>query len=335
MPKVPLSFITTKHDLVAPIVSGEVEVEGATLATTLSDPSEAIWRQLHYGEFDIGEMSLSSFLIAREQRDDLVPIPVFPGRRFMQIELFYRKDAGITGPESLKGKRIGVAEYQQTSSLWVRGLLEDDFGVSQYDLKWFMERTDDVSHGAATGFEPPKGISLTRLSGGETLDQLLFSGRIDVCPAGRALHHEPNLVDKVTHISKSDWETVAPLFPDPFAEGRRFVQKHGFVPANHLIVIRRETHEKYPWLAFNLYMACDKSRQLAQKRTRAAIPSYLLFRGEMLSLAQSVAGNDPFVYGLRANEPMLKTAIRYSVNQGLTKDAVDPADLFPPSVRST
>ena len=333
MPNISLSLLATKHDLLTPVISGEVSVEGVTLATTLSDPSEAFWRQLHFAEFDISEMSLSSFLIAREKSDDMVAIPVFPGRRFMQLELFYRTDAGIDGPASLVGKRIGVAEYQQTSSLWVRGLLEEDFGVSQYSMQWFMERTDEVSHGAATGFQPPPGISLTRVPADETLDSLLFSGRIDVAPAGRALRHEPNLVDKQTHISKTAWTTVAPLFPDAFAEGRRFVEAHGFIPANHIMVIRRDVHERYPWLAFNLYSALEKARKIAKERTRAAIPTYLIFRDEYLAIAQSVAGNDPFPYGLRANEAMLTTALRYSLNQGLITKQVDAADLFPASVR--
>jgi 4,5-dihydroxyphthalate decarboxylase len=333
MPNVTLSLLATKHDLLAPIISGEVGVEGVTLATTLSDPSEAFWRQLHFAEFDIAEMSLSSFLIAREKSDDMVAIPAFPSRRFMQLDFFRRTDAGIDGPESLAGKRIGVAEYQQTSSLWVRGMLEDDFGVSQYGLQWFMERSEELSHGGATGFQPPAGISLTRVPAGETLDSLLFSGKIDVAPAGRALRHEPNRIDKQTNISMTEWSTVAPLFPDSFAEGKRFVEKHGFVPANHIMVIRRDTHERFPWLAFNLYAALETARRLAQRRTRTAIPTYLIFRDEYLSIARSIGGDDPFPYGLPANRPMLETALRYSLNQGLIKKPVDAADLFPASVR--
>ena len=333
MPNVNLSLIATKNDLLAPLVSGEVTVEGVTLATTISDPSESFWRQLHFAEFDIGELSLSSFLIAREKTDDLIAIPAFPARRFMQLDFFCRTDAGIDGPQSLAGKRFGVAEYQQTSSLWVRGMLEEDFGVSQYSLQWFMERSEEYSHGGATGFTPPKGISLTRVPAGETLDSLLFSGKIDVAPAGRALRHEPNVVDKQTRISKTDWSSVAPLFPDPIAEGRRFVEAHGFIPSNHIMVIRREVHERYPWLAFNLYAATKKAKQLAHQRTRAAIPSYLIFRDEYLAIARSVAGDDPYPYGLRANEAMLTTALRYSLNQGLITKPVDAADLFPASVR--
>jgi 4,5-dihydroxyphthalate decarboxylase len=333
MPKVTLSLIATKNDLLAPLTSGEVPVEGADIITTLSDPSEAFWRQLHFAEFDIAEISLSSFLIAREKTGDMIAVPAFPARRFMQLDFFRRTDAGIDGPQSLSGKRFGVAEYQQTSSLWVRGLLEEDFGVSQYSLQWYMERSEEMSHGGATGFTPPPGISLTRVPAGETLDSLLFSGRIDVAPAGRAMRHEPNLIDKRTNISKTDWSSVAPLFPDSLAEGKRFVEAHGFIPANHIIVIRRDVHERYPWLAFNLYAALKTSRQLAQQRTRSAIPSYLIFRDEFLNIARSIAGNDPYPYGLRANEAMLTTALRYSLNQGLITKPVDAADLFPASVR--
>ena len=335
MSRLSLSFIVSKHDLLDPIVSGEVQVEGVDLVTTLADPSEAFWRQLHFAEFEVAEMSLSSFLIAREKTNDMVAIPVFPSRRFMQLELYCRVDAGIDGPAALAGKRIGVAEYQQTSSLWVRGLLEEDFGVSQFSMQWVMERSEELSHGGATGFKPPPGISLTRVPDGETLDSLLFSGKIDVAPAGRAMRHEPNLVDRQTNISKSQWATVKPLFADPFAEGRRFVAAHGFVPANHIIVVRRDVFERYPWLGFNLYAAMQKAREIARKRTRSMIPSYLLFRDEYLEMAQSVGGPDPYPYGVRANEPMLATAVRYSLNQGLITQNVEVDDLFPESVRSS
>jgi len=335
MPRLKLSFIVSKHDLLEPIMSGDVKIEGVDLITTFSDPSETFWRQLNFAEFEIAEMSLSSFLIARERTNDMVAIPVFPARRFMQLEFYARVDAGIDGPASLAGKRIGVAEYQQTSSLWVRGLLEEDFGVSQFSMQWVMERSEELSHGGATGFKPPPGISLTRVPDGETLDSMLFSGKIDVAPAGRALRHEPNLIDRKTHVSESQWSMVKPLFPDPFAEGRRFVTAHGFVPANHIIVIRRDVYDRHPWLAFNLYTAMQKARDIARKRTRSLIPSYLLFRDEYLTMAQSVGGPDPYPYGVRANEPMLATAVRYSLNQGLITQKVEVDDLFPESVRSS
>src|SRR5207249_5331434 len=132
MPKLKLSFISGYNERVEPLMNGSVEVEGVELVPTYSDPSETFWRQLKFQEFEISEMSLSSYLIARSRGMDMIALPVFPSRRFMHAELSYHVDSGIREPADVSGKRIGVGEYQQTASLWVRGTLEHDFGGSQY-----------------------------------------------------------------------------------------------------------------------------------------------------------------------------------------------------------
>ena len=141
MAKLTLSYIGGPNERVEPLIDGRVEAEGIEIIPTHSHPSETFWRQLNYGEFEFCEMSCSSFLIARDQGADMVAIPAFPSRRFMHAEQWYHVDSGIDGPSSLAGKRVGVREYQQTSALWTRGVLEHDFGVSQFDIEWYMERT--------------------------------------------------------------------------------------------------------------------------------------------------------------------------------------------------
>ena len=126
MARLTLSFVTGTNERVNPLVEGVVQPEGVELIPTLSDPSETFWRQLNFEEFEISEMSLSSFLIARARGMDMMAIPVFPSRRFMHTQLSYHADSGITRPEDITGKRIGVGEYQQTAALWTRGILGDD-----------------------------------------------------------------------------------------------------------------------------------------------------------------------------------------------------------------
>ena len=124
-----LSFATRINERVRPLVEGSVQPAGIDLVPTLSHPGETFWRQLRFGDFDVSEMSLSSYLIAKSRGSDLVAIPAFPSRRFFHIELEARADAGIDSPGDLRGKRIGLPEYQQTAAVWLRAVLQHDFDV--------------------------------------------------------------------------------------------------------------------------------------------------------------------------------------------------------------
>ncbi|HEX9270814.1 MAG TPA: hypothetical protein VGA01_01230, partial [Candidatus Binatia bacterium] len=240
MPKLQFSFITGANERVEPIINGAVPIEGAELITTYSDPSETFWRQLKFQEFEVSEMSLSSYLIAKSQGMDMIAIPVFPSRRFMHAQLSYHVDSGIKQPGDIVGKRIGVGEYQQTASLWVRGVLEHDFGVSQYKVHWYMERSEELSHGGATGFTPPPGISFQRIPKDKSLASMMVNNELDVASVHRAFSRESNIVDRSTQIRArgGDWSKVKPLFPDNIEEGKRFFNKHGYIPANHAYAIR-------------------------------------------------------------------------------------------------
>ncbi len=332
MAKLKLGFITGYNERVEPLVRGEVEVEGVELIPTHSDPSETFWRQLNFQEFEITEMSLSSYLIATSHGVDMIGIPVFPSRRFMHMEISYHVDSGVEAPGDLVGKRLGVGEYQQTSALWLRGVLEHDFGVSQFKVDWWMERTEELSHGGATGFEPPQGISFHRISPDKSLASMLLNHELDAAPIGRALRPDTNLIDRSTRIRGSgDWSKIKPMFPDPIAEGARFVKAHGFIPANHFFAIRGDIYRQYPWLAFNLYKGFLAAKEVAQKRMADQIPSGFIYGREYLKQSQAIFGDDPFPYGVEANRAMLQTTIDYSYEQGLTKQKVKVEGLVAPS----
>ena len=333
MAKLRLSFVSAMNERVQPLMDGSIEPEGVELIPTYSDPSETFWRQLKFQEFEISEMSLSSYLIARSRGMDMVAIPVFPSRRFMHAELSYHVDSGIRQANDVVGKRIGVGEYQQTASLWVRGTLEHDFGVSQDKVDWYMERTEELSHGGATGFTPPQGISFHRIPPDKSIASMLVNHEIDVASVTRAFARESNIIDRSTHIRAAggDWSKVKPLFPDRMAEGARFVQKHGYVPANHAYAIRGDVDRQYPWLAFNLYKAFVSAKQLYQDRLAESLPSGLFFGREYLAKTRDILGEDPFPYGIKANRPMLETLIDYSHEQGLIPKRFKIEELFAPS----
>ena len=333
MPKLTLSFISAQNERVEPLMNGSIEPEGIELIPTYSDPSETFWRQLKFQEFEVSEMSLSSYLIAKSRGMDFVAIPVFPSRRFMHTQLSYHVDSGIQQPGDVVGKRIGVGEYQQTASLWVRGILEHDFGVSQYKVDWHMERTEELSHGGATGFTPPKGISFFRIPPDKSLASMLVNHELDVAAVDRAFARETNIIDRSTRIrgTGGDWSKVRPLFPDRMAEGVRFFAQHGFIPANHAYVIRGDVHRKYPWVAFNLYSAFLKAKAIAQERLAESIPSGLIFGREYLAKTREIFGADPFPYGIKENRSMLETLIEYSHEQGLIPQKPKIEDLFAPA----
>jgi 4,5-dihydroxyphthalate decarboxylase len=333
MAKLQLSFVTAFNERVEPMINGTIPIEGVELITTYSDPSETFWRQLKFQEFEISEMSLSSYLIAKSQGMDMIALPVFPSRRFMHAQLSYHVDSGIKEPGDIVGKRIGVGEYQQTASLWVRGVLEHDFGVSQYKVHWYMERSEELSHGGATGFTPPPGISFQRIPQDKSLASMLVANEIDVASVHRAFSRESNIVDRSTQIRArgGDWSKVVPLFPDMIGEGARFFKKHGYIQANHAYVIRGDIDRKYPWLAFNLFKAFTAAKQWAQERLKENIPSGLIFRDEYHAKTREIFGPDPYPYGVKANRKMLETIIDYSFEQGLTKKKLKFEELFAPS----
>jgi 4,5-dihydroxyphthalate decarboxylase len=333
MSKLSLSFISGMNERVEPLFDGSVPVEGVELIATRSDPSETFWRQLKFQEFEIAEMSLSSYLIAKSRGMDMIAVPVFPSRRFMHMELSYHVDSGIKDARDLAGKRVGVGEYQQTASLWLRGVLEHDFGVSQYKIHWYMERSDALSHGGATGFTPPEGISFHRVPVEKSLASMLVAHELDAATVNRAFSREKNIVDRSTQIRarEGDWSKVKRLFPNVIEEATRFFRMHGYIPANHAYVIRGDIDRKYPWVAFNLFKAFVAAKELAQDRLPGRIPSGLIFGTEYLRQTKEIFGEDPFPYGVKANREMLQTIIDYSFEQGLTKEKQKLESLFAPS----
>ena len=332
MEKLRLSMISATNERVHSLLMGETPIEGAELIWTNSDPSETFWRQLKFNEFEVFEMSFSSLLIAKAQGSDMVAIPVFPSRRFMHALLSVNVDSGVDKPGDLYGKAIGVGEYQQTASLWTRGVLQHDFGVDQFSVDWWMERSEELSHGGATGFTPPKGIKFHRIPTDKSLATMLVNGEIDAAPIARAFTREKNVIDRSTTVRPpaDAFTKVKPLFPDFMGEGKRFFDTHGYIPANHCYAIRGDVYAKHPWLAFNLFAAFVRAKEHWYERLSSKVPTDLIFGPQYMAQTRSMFGADPFPYGVKDNEKMIQTMIDFSHEQGLTPRKLTVEELFAP-----
>lgn len=330
MPDVALSLASAEYERTRPILDGTVKIDGVALTVIESDPSETFWRQLRFGDFDISEMSLSSYLIAISQGADLVAVPVFPSRRLFHTEIDCHSSAGIESPSDLAGKRLGVGDYQQTAALWTRGVLKHDFGVDPRDIEWFMERPPELSHGGATGFTPPSGVTVHQVPEGKSLASMLVAGELDAAFVRRArAKAATHMIERSSRVpSRGDWSAVHPLFKDNFAEGRRFYADRGYLPINHTVVIRGDVHRRHPWLAFNLYKAFVEAKEYAEARLIKSIPLSLVFRYDYLEMTRDIFGPDPFPYGIPRNREVLETLVSYSAEQELVPEEVAIDELF-------
>ncbi|MGB6537040.1 MAG: PhnD/SsuA/transferrin family substrate-binding protein [Xanthobacteraceae bacterium] len=319
-----ISIGITNNPRTWPILDGTVKPEGIDFVPTILHPSELFWRQLHFAEFAVSEMSCSSFMIVTGQGDRrFLGLPIFTTRRFYHTAILVRRGAGIEKPADLKGKRVGVPEYQQTAALWARGVLQHEFGVHPQEIEFWMERTPEKSHGGATGFKPPPGVTVNQIPADRSMGAMLLAGELDA-----ALHYLSghNLVDRsrADLINHPDFRN---LFADPVAESIRYYRKTGIYPINHQAVIRRDIYEKEPWAAQNILKAFVAANEVANARRQQHV-EYHLAAGLLSGNAKT-----PLVtHGVAANRKVIETIAQYSLEQDLTQRLIKVDELYAPSV---
>ncbi len=323
--KLELSIALTNNPRTWPVLDGRVKVDAIDLVPTVLHPSEMFWRQLHFAEFDVSEMSVSSLLMAKSKGDERwVGIPVFTTRRFFHTGILVRRDARIETPADLKGKRVGVPEYQQTAALWTRGVLQHEFAVKAQDMEFWMERQPAMSHGGATGFKPPPGVTLHYIPSEKSIGSMMISGELQA-----AVHYVGagvNLIDRSSADLRRHPD-IKPLFPDPAAEGFRFYRKTGLYPINHGMVIRRELAEKNPWAALNILKAFARANDIANAERMEHLSYY--FETGVLAPEQRPAIEQPIIrHGVKPNRTVLETLAHYSHEQGLTLRLMTLEEIF-------
>lgn len=322
-----LSIALSDNDNTRPLLEGRVQPEGIRLVPTAVHPSEMFWRQLKFAEFDVSEMSMSSLLIATSHGPTpWVALPVFTTREFFHTRALVRTDAGIASPADLRGKRVGVPEFQQTAAIWGRGVLQHEFGVETPEIEWFMERSAEKSHGGATGFKAPAGVTVHQIPPSTNIGEMLVRGELD---ATLLYLTNRNLVDR-SRLDLSNDPRVRPLFPDRAAEGRRYYAKTGLYPINHTVVVRRSLLEQHPWIALNLFSAFVAAKNEGAQRADAYLRNYFI-TGLIGDETKRALATDPMAYGVKSAGPVLTTIAQYVHEQGLTARRVGLEELFAPS----
>ncbi len=319
-----LSLAMAENPRTRPILNGTIKPQGIDIVPSVVDVAELFWRQMKFADFDISEMSMSSLMMMKAAgNQDWVGIPVFTTRRFFHTVCWVRKAAGIDSPADLKGKRIGVPEYQQTAALWTRGAFQHEWGIAPTDVEFWMERVPTHSHAGAVAFKPPPGVAIHQIPPEKSIGSMMLSGELDAAICYNAKH---TLVDRST-VELAAHPDIKPMFADAIAEGVRYNRKTGLFPINHGMVIRRHIHEKHPWIALNILAAFDEANALAGKQ-RAEHLEYYIQTGRV----ERNAVHEPIVrHGVKANRQVLETAAQYSLEQGLTPRLMRMEDLFAPS----
>ncbi len=327
MGKLALSIAVGDYDRVRPLVDGAVQIDGVDPVFMLLEPEEIFFRAFRHADFDICELSMSSFTLKTANGDcPYVGVPVFPSRAFRHNSIYIRTDRGIAVPEDLKGRRIGVPEYQVTANVWTRAVLEDEHGVKPSDITWVRGGYEQAGRIEKIAVNLPRDVHVEDAPAGATISGMLAAGEIDAVIGPRA----PScFIDGHPHVA---W-----LYPDPAAAAAAWFRKTRIFPIMHILGIRRSLAEQHPWLPVAAMKAFEqaKARALAKLADVAASKVTLPFIDEQLHAARRLMGEDFWSYGLASNRHVLEVFLRRHHAEGLSARLLSPQDLFHPSTHET
>ncbi len=313
MADIHLTLACGDYEITRPLVEGRVKPDGIDLTVlTDLDSTTRHWRFLRNREFDAAEVSASSYLLAKDAGHPFVAIPVFLHRRFRHEFVFINTRKGIRAPTDLIGRKVGVKSFQASAILWMRGILEHEYGVPHKSIQWYSDLDEDVE------FVAPPDLDLTRLSDDQSLEDMLVSGELD------AVIH----TDLIKPYLAGD-PNVGRLFDDYKAEERRYYKTSGIFPIMHVMGIKREVVDKHPWAPIELFKAFEKSKAMGMARMFNPRVAPLAWYRDAWEEQRAILGPDPWEYGLgQRNAHNLETLIGYSLEQGMIKRRPSLDDLF-------
>lgn len=322
--EIPLTLACGDYDRTRAIRDGRVQVEGCALTYIPLEPEEIFHRAFKHQEFDACELSFSSYLRTIDAgTSPYTGIPAFVSRIFRHSGIYIRTDRGIRSPHDLKGRLIGLPEYQITAVVWLRGLMQDEYGVKPTDIRWRQGGIEEPGRTERTPLKPIPGLDLKPLPPDKTLSGMLESGELDAVFSARApscfMRGAPN---------------VGRLFPDYRAVEKEYYRKTGMFPIMHLIGIKREIADRHPWLPASLYKAFCQAKAYAMRDVRDVNALQITLPWLVAEAEESakLMGEDFWRYGARENAAEIEALTRYSFEQGLVQRKLRIEDLFQPSV---
>jgi len=326
MSRLSITIATWDYDRVRALADGRIRVEGCNVNFVAMRIEEILERAFFHGEFDVAEIGLSPQLIALSRgMARYVAIPAFLSRMFRHSAVYVRSDRGIATPADLRGKRVGVPEYQMSAALWVRGFLKDEFGLAAHDLHWVQGGLEQSGRRDKFPLNLPDGFPLESAPDGATLSAMLADGALDAVISAR----RPSCF-------VAGHPKVRRLFPDYRAAERDYYRRTGLFPIMHAVGIRRELVGEHPWVAASVYKAFVEAKRIADEdlAETTALKIGLPWVTAELEATQEAMGQDFWSYGIAANRKVLDTMARYSFEQGLAVRLLSVEDMFAPGTLS-
>jgi 4,5-dihydroxyphthalate decarboxylase len=320
-----LSMALSHYDRHIPFFDGSVQVNGVNLqvlevgqSSPLKHGQDRHERMLQKGEFDICELSLSNYLVAKSRGMPFTAIPVFPRRLFSLSQMWVNVDAGIDSPQQLIDRKVGLSTFQTTLSVLARGDLQSEYGVPWRQMDWYISKDEAVPLG------PLEGVRMQLLKPGQKMGAMLEKGELDAImmphPPKEALHGGGQ---------------IRRLFADPKAEEVKYFRKNGYYPIMHVIAFKNEVLQQNPWLAANVVTAFDKAKAACMEYYDDPNWSRFVWGRHLFEEERNVFGDDPWPHGVNRNRANLERFIGYSLDQGLLARKLEVEELFAQSTLDT
>lgn len=326
MSKLSLSVAVRDYDRTRPLTDGTVQIDGVDPVYMALDPEEIFFRAFRHAEFDICELSLSSSTVKTAQGSfAYVGVPAFVSRAFRHTSIYVRRDR-IKQPSDLKGKTVGLSEYQLTANVWARAMLEDEYGVKPSDINWVRGGLEEAGRTEKIAITLPKDVKLSNIAEGKTLNAMLAAGEIDAFIGPRT----PSCFEQ-------GHPNVGWLFPDTVATAKDYYKRTGIFPMMHIVGVRKTIVDQHPWLPAAVYKAFEQAKKVAIERLSdtSATKVTLPFVEEQIKAARDLMGRDYWSYGIEANRKTLEYFFAQHHKQGLSPRLVKLEELFHPATFET
>ena len=311
--RINLTVACDEFDHIRALLDGTVKIDGIDMSfiTELSNP-ERHGRMIRELAFDVCELNMPTYLIAREQGVPITAIPVFLFRKFRHGNVFVNSQSGIKSPQDLIGRKIGCPTLQPASNVWINGILQDHYGVAHRSQTWVVERDEDAT------FTPPASLKIERVAPGKAIVSMLLDGELPAI-----------MVPQTPKPLLNGDKRIVRLFRDYVARERAYFVQTGIFPIMHVTAIKQELVDRYPWIPAKLCEAFETAKQLAYRRLENVRVVTLPWFGAHWEDERALFGPDPWAYGLgETNRNVLETVIRYTFEQGMISSRVPVDSLF-------